>query len=127
MKKNKFIEQVVTQVKRPVYGRVGEPYSFGDHKLRFSPGTRPVRTKYATSQEVNARNDALQVELVLRVLSSGDTAIDIGAHAGQYGFLMSSQCGQSGQVICFEPDPDAITMLENNFSLNKNLEGPCPV
>lgn len=92
--------------------------------MRFTIGTRPVRTKYRNSTNANVRNDALQVELIRDTLSEGDLALDVGAHAGQYGLLMTTKCGESGDVVCFEPDPEAIIKLERNFALNKNFKTP---
>ena len=37
---------------------------------------------------------------------------------------MSACCGFNGQVICFEPDPDAITRLKRNIALNPTLKPP---
>jgi FkbM family methyltransferase len=118
------VKKLVPMLKSFLYSRSGEPYRFGGSILRFTPGSRPVRTKYRNSPNTNVRNDALQVELVLNSLHKGDTAVDIGAHAGQYGVLMSACCGSNGSVICFEPDPDAITRLERNIALNPTLKSP---
>ncbi|MCX6854917.1 MAG: FkbM family methyltransferase [Verrucomicrobia bacterium] len=119
-----LIHKLVLILKTILYSRSGEPYSFGGKTLRFTPGSRPVRTKYRDSTNANVRNDALQVDLVLSSLKEGDTSVDIGAHVGQYGVLMSACCGSSGQVICFEPDPDALTRLKQNIALNPMLKSP---
>jgi FkbM family methyltransferase len=116
------VHSVVLTLKKWLYTGSGEPYPFGAEVLRFTPGTRPVRTKYRNSPNDNVRNDALQVELVLNSLQAGDTAIDIGAHAGEYGVLMSARCGSAGQVVCFEPDPAAMSQLRQNFGLNPSLK-----
>lgn len=118
------VDRVVLALKRLVFGKKGEPYRFGGRILRFLPGSRPIRTKYRNSPDALSRFDALQVELVLHRLREGDTAIDIGAHAGQYGVLMSARCGQSGWVICFEPDPDAVLKWKGNMVLNPGIKQP---
>lgn len=117
-------QKLILMLKSFLYSRSGEPYRFGGRILRFTPGLRPVRTRYRNSPNTNVRNDALQVDFVLNSLHEGDAAVDIGAHAGQYGVLMSACCGSNGQVICFEPDPDAITRLERNIALNPTLKSP---
>ena len=119
-----MFNQLVLRIKRALYTKSGEPYQFGGQTLRFGLGSRPVRTKYRPSNNINSRNDALQVDLVLQSLHSGDTAIDIGAHAGQYGILMASRCGPTGQVISFEPDPDAHSQMAQNIALNQELKPP---
>jgi FkbM family methyltransferase len=37
---------------------------------------------------------------------------------------MSSRCGQTGKVICFEPDPDALKGLLVNLALNPQIKAP---
>lgn len=120
----KLLEIVIQKLKYVFYANRGEPYEFAGKLLRFTLGSRPVRTKYRNSNNVNVRNDALQVELIAVSLSGGDTAIDIGAHLGQYGVLMSSRCGQTGNVFCFEPDPDALQGLLANLALNPQVKPP---
>lgn len=115
----------VLALKRLLYGRKGEPYYFQGRELRYVPGTRPVRPKYARSKlDVVARYDALQVELFSTELKEGDTAIDIGAHSGQYSLIMAAMCGRSGRVVSFEPDPHARRDLLRNIALNPQVKRP---
>lgn len=111
-------------LKRIVYGRSGEPYRLRGYTLRYLPGTRPVRLRYIHSHNAVTRYDALQVQLFSNSLVEGDTAIDIGAHCGQYAVLMAAMCGQTGRVIAFEPDPYARENLLKNLALNKNIRRP---
>jgi FkbM family methyltransferase len=110
--------------KQVVYGKRGEPYRISGQTLRFMPGTRPVRMHYANSSNGISRYDALQIQLFRDTLREGDTAVDIGAHAGQYCILMAALCGQSGQVVAFEPDPYARERLLQNLSLNPAIKRP---
>jgi FkbM family methyltransferase len=57
-------------------------------------------------------------------LNEGDVALDIGAHSGSYTLLMASLCGQTGQVVAFEPDPYARQLLVKNLSLNPGIKPP---
>ena len=114
----------VLGVKRFVYGKRGEPYVIAGRTLRYTPGTRPVRTRYANSPNDNSRYDALQVQLLAEHLREGDTAIDIGAHYGQYCILMAEMCGAMGDVVAFEPDPHARRMLMRNLRLNPTIKPP---
>ena len=111
-------------LKKAVYARRGEPYSIKGTTLRFTPGTRPVRLKYINSPNDSVRYDALQVSFLTEGLKEGDTAIDIGAHSGQYSLLMAAFCGHSGRVISFEPDPYAREAFLRNVSLNPELRAP---
>jgi FkbM family methyltransferase len=122
--RTKPIESAICLLKQLVYGKKGEPYLFDGQRLRFTSGSRPVRTKYKNSTNVNVRYDALQVELVQKVVKAGDSVIDIGAHKGQYSVLMSARSGPTGEVIAFEPDPLAAVGFKENFALNPTLKAP---
>jgi hypothetical protein len=110
-------------LKQIIYRRRGEPCVIGRHTLRYVPGTRPVRLRYKSSDNDVVRYDALQVELFAAELSEGDVAIDVGAHAGQYSLIMAAMCGNSGQVVAFEPAPYARQMLQRNLQLNPSIKG----
>ncbi len=112
------------RLKELVWGRRGEPYAICGQILRYAPGTRPVRTRYADSPNPAVRYDALQAQLFAESLGEGDTAIDIGAHAGQYALIMAARCGRSGHVAAFEPDPHARLKLERNIALNPAVKPP---
>jgi hypothetical protein len=60
------------KIKRLLYGSRGEPYRIAGHVLRYQPGSRPVRARYARSINNNVRYDALQAELFASELSEGD-------------------------------------------------------
>src|SRR5262245_44584848 len=111
-------------VKRFIYRKRGEPYVVAGRTLRYTPGTRPVRARYANSSNDTARYDALQVQLLAKHLNDGDTAIDIGAHYGQYCILMAAMCGAMGNVVAFEPDPHARQILMQNLKLNPGIKQP---
>lgn len=107
-----------------LFGRRGEPYRIMGHTLRYMPETRPVRLRYAHSKNAVARYDALLMQLLASTLKEGDTAIDIGAHCGQYSILMAAMCGHTGRVVAFEPDPYARKTLLANLGLNPQLKLP---
>lgn len=113
----------VTLAKRIVYPH-GEPYRFDGQTLRFVPGTRPIRLKYASSANWIARYDALQILWLRDHLADGDTAIDIGAHVGIYSVLMAARCGRGGRVVAFEPDPHSRKVIARNVALNPQLRAP---
>ncbi|MGI9087253.1 MAG: FkbM family methyltransferase [Chthoniobacterales bacterium] len=115
---------VAGRIKSALYGTRGEPYQIRGHTLRYLPGSRPVRLCYTDSPDINVRNDARQVEYLSREVKSGDVAIDVGAHFGQYSLIFAALCGDEGQVIAFEPDPHAREGLLKNFSLNAALKTP---
>ena len=116
--------ETVLRLKRLVYGRRGEPYAIPGRVLRYAPGTRPVRMRYVTSRNDVVRYDAMQARLFAEGLVAGDTAIDVGAHAGQYALIMAARCGDRGQVVAFEPDPHARRRLSRTISLNPTVKPP---
>ena len=115
---------VVIGLKRMVYGSRGEPYRIGGHVLRFVAGTRPVKLRYASSDNLVNRYDALQLRYLVETLRPGDVALDVGAHHGQDALIMAALCGVEGRVAAFEPDPYAREVMERNFRLNPNTPRP---
>jgi len=112
------IQRSVVAGKRLWYRERGEPIQYGTHKLRYVPGTRPVRLKYVNSPDVMVRNDATQISFFLDSVKPGDFVLDIGGHAGQYAVFLGSLVSVGGRVISFEPDPKARETLEANLRLN---------
>ena len=111
----------ITHAKRLWYGERGEPIQYRQHKLRYLPGTRPVRLKYKDSSDLTVRNDVKQISFFLDNVKSGDFVLDIGGHFGQYAVLLASLVSDSGRVITFEPDPIARDVLSQNLALNNGF------
>jgi FkbM family methyltransferase len=114
--------RLVLAAKRWVFAGRGEPYRIGGVTLRFVPGTRPVRLHFQTSSNAVNRYDALQLAWMQDNLAEGDLAIDVGANCGQCTVVMAQQCGSSGSVIAFEPNPYANAVLKRNFDLNPSVK-----
>jgi FkbM family methyltransferase len=112
----------VMAAKRFRYGTRGEPIEYHGHKLRYVPGTRPVRLKYVDSDDIVVRNDARQLQFFLERVKPGQFVLDIGGNVGQYAVLFGSLVGQSGRVITFEPDSQHRRTLERNLELNGLLD-----
>src|SRR6267142_6469385 len=89
----------VIGAKRLWYGERGEPIQYGEHKLRYVPGTRPVRVNFIDSPDVTVRNDVHQINFFLEHIRRGDFVLDIGGHFGQYAVLFASLVSASGKVI----------------------------
>lgn len=60
--------------------------------------------------------------LIIRVLSEGDTVIDIGANIGYFTVLAAAMVGKGGKVLAFEPGEENIADLERNMGMNR-IEG----
>lgn len=57
-------------------------------------------------------------DFLLRTLDEGDTFVDVGANIGYFSLLASSEVGDSGRVIAFEPDVQNFEILEKNVAGN---------
>jgi len=61
------------------------------------------------------RFDALERELMLKLLPRDGVLVDIGANAGIYSCLAARQLGKSGVVVAFEPNPVMVERLRFNL------------
>jgi FkbM family methyltransferase len=52
------------------------------------------------------------------VIKAGDTVVDIGANRGNFAVVASHLLGNMGKVICFEPNPNCIRVLDNAIASN---------
>lgn len=57
--------------------------------------------------------------LVQRLLSPGDTMVDVGAHVGQFALHASRAVGERGTVVALEPNPRTYQRLLHNIALNR--------
>ena len=60
-------------------------------------------------------------KMLLKLLTKGATAYNIGAHIGFYAVGLSQLVGPAGKVIAFEPNPEVYQRLRENISINKLL------
>ena len=58
-------------------------------------------------------------EFVVRFLKPGMRFVDVGAHVGIYSLLAAAAVGPAGEVISFEPNPEARRVLELNIAENR--------
>jgi len=59
-----------------------------------------------------------ELDFLREALHPGDVFVDAGAFHGWYTLLASRQVGAQGQVLAFEPNPDAFAILRRNVDLN---------
>jgi len=48
----------------------------------------------------------------------GDVIVNAGAYHGYFALYLSQKVGPTGQVICFEPEPNNLKVLRQNIELN---------
>lgn len=56
--------------------------------------------------------------VVMKVVTSGDVVVDVGAHWGYFTLLAASLCGTRGRVFAFEPHPRNLALLSKNVAAN---------
>jgi FkbM family methyltransferase len=66
----------------------------------------------------NESPDYHEMHFMRRYLRAGDAVLDVGANIGVYSLLAASCVGASGQVLAFEPGPEARRRLLENIELN---------
>lgn len=59
-----------------------------------------------------------EIKFIIKKLSKGDIAYDIGANVGYFSVVMSTIVGISGKVFSFEPMPNNLKKLKSNIALN---------
>lgn len=57
--------------------------------------------------------------LLARRVSPGDRVLDIGANLGYYALLFARAIGPDGRIDCFEPEPQNLETLAENFRANR--------
>ena len=67
---------------------------------------------------LRGRYEQDEIRFVRRVLSAGDTAIDVGAHIGFFAMQMAAMVGEEGRVYAFEPFDANADLLERSISEN---------
>jgi FkbM family methyltransferase len=81
--------------------------------VKYAQWLHPLESK----KEVTTSNVGFYKKLV----RSGATIIDIGAHTGDTTVPMALACGKEGLVIALEPNPYVFKILEANAKLNQEL------
>jgi FkbM family methyltransferase len=59
------------------------------------------------------------INLFCRLVVSGATVIDVGAHVGIYTLLASRRVGPSGKVVAIEPSPANVGLLRQHLRINR--------
>src|SRR5438034_3524730 len=62
--------------------------------------------------------EPVETQAVVKCLSEGDVAFDVGANIGWYTTLLSQLVGPYGRVHAFEPVVDTFQALERNCKVN---------
>jgi FkbM family methyltransferase len=113
------MQAAIAAMRKVWYAGRDEELDIAGYKLRYVPGTRPVRPAYKDDSDLIVRNDARQLLYFAENIQRGDTVFDVGANVGQYAVLFGAIVGPAGKVFSFEPDLDSRSLLERNVALNR--------
>lgn len=62
----------------------------------------------------------LEMQLFVNdLIKQGDTVVDVGANRGGLSLLASRLVGDAGKVICFEPNPSCLKILDQEIASNQ--------
>jgi len=88
--------------------------------LRLPFGAWWLAEKSALDHElIYGEFEKMETEFVKKLLRSGMTVVDAGAHHGLYALLASKRVGRNGKVIAVEPSPRECKRLERHLRLNR--------
>lgn len=119
---------IARQLLGPVFGVEG----FGAHAvlslLRLICGDTTTVTVRGKPFNLDLRDTGVSFHLLVmrwyessetaffqRLLSPGDSVIDVGANIGYFSTLFAELVGPTGKVLAFEPDPRSSSILETNL------------
>jgi FkbM family methyltransferase len=61
--------------------------------------------------------DLIVTEVLWRLIDPGETVIDVGVNIGYMATIMAKRVGETGQVWCFEPNPEVYEELSENLKI----------
>src|ERR1043166_228001 len=97
------------------------------HTIDFSGYYNSLRVRLNTTypierQMLSGIYDASTVRVLEQFIRPGDICIDVGANVGALALVMASLVGGKGKVLAFEPGPELFAKLQQNVSLNKEIQ-----
>lgn len=69
----------------------------------------------------NWERESLEIETIKKIVSEGDTVIDIGANIGFYTLILAQIVGEKGRVYAVEPHPISVSLLRKNIEANNYM------
>ena len=74
---------------------------------------QPVRSRASERPDPCAGEHPILMELLVNTLGTGDVFLDVGANTGLFVLPIAELVGSDGQVLAFEPAPDAADLLRS--------------
>jgi FkbM family methyltransferase len=101
--------------KRPAFQPYVERFAIAGVTFQFWVGDQTGRDWY--SPEGHAASS--ENKETARLVKPGDRVLEIGAHHGFTGMLLSQLVGETGFVLCVEPSPFNAMMVSAQIGLNR--------
>jgi FkbM family methyltransferase len=76
------------------------------------------RCEYSRKRFIYRKSEVPEVNYMRNIVRYGDCVLDIGANIGYWTTVLSSQVGNTGRVLAFEPNPNTFKILVKNIDLN---------
>src|SRR5258707_9216969 len=103
---------------RPAYDRVLSTIARRRGVERVINGTDRFRLSAQSRGFVVEEYEPAVWHRVMREIRAGDHVAESGASIGLYALAFAGRVGASGHVTAFEPDPESVSALEANVSVN---------
>lgn len=103
---------------RSVFYKLIYSFNFGTKKVILKD---EICGKFLRFPLIEEPEDKTEIEGYMKyyTLKNGDFVIDAGAFHGYFAVYAAKIVGESGKVICFEPDKNSFRILSKNIRLNK--------
>jgi FkbM family methyltransferase len=103
---------------RPAYDRMLSTIARKRGLERVINGTDRFRLSALSRGFVAEKYEPAVWGRVMREVRAGDHVAEVGASMGLYALAFAGRVGVEGHVTAFEPDPESISALEANVSVN---------
>jgi FkbM family methyltransferase len=103
---------------RPAYDRVLAKVARGRGLEREINGTDRFRLSAQSRGFIAEEYEPAVWGRVMREVRTGDHVAEVGASMGLYAMAFAGRVGATGHVTAFEPDPESVSALEANISVN---------
>jgi len=67
---------------------------------------------------INEEYDEFETKLIKKLITNGNTVIDLGANIGYYTLIFARLVGTQGKVFAFEPELNNFELLKKNITIN---------
>ncbi|MEO2033952.1 MAG: FkbM family methyltransferase [Planctomycetaceae bacterium] len=111
-----MLRSIAERVARRIVIRRRLPSAFGRRPFYATPDSALAYLKPGFA----AFNDLIAV--AAEFVQEGDCVWDIGGNVGIFSFLSSHRVGDSGTVVCVEPDPVLASLIQRSAQLPQNLD-----